>query len=65
MKCYDYVHHSRMGCPSLKDFTSLAARLAEQLEPLQTQLILGIAYAGLLPVTVIACSQLCELFPST
>jgi hypoxanthine phosphoribosyltransferase len=63
IKSYDYAHRSGVRRISWEDFASLAAHLAELLEPLQPRLILGIARAGLFPATAVACSLRCELFP--
>jgi hypoxanthine phosphoribosyltransferase len=63
MKSYDYAHRSGVRRISWGDFASLAAHLAELLEPYQPQVILGIARAGLFPATAVACSLRREFFP--
>jgi len=63
MKSYDYSHRFGVREITWNDFASLAARLAELLEPFQPQMILGIARAGLFPATAVACSLRRELFP--
>ncbi len=63
MKSYDYAHRSGVRCITWDGFASLAAHLAELLEPYKPQLILGVARAGLFPATAIACSLRRELFP--
>lgn len=63
MKSYDYAHRSGVRQLTWDDFSFLTARLAEQLEIFQPQLILGIARAGLFPATMVACSLRRELFP--
>ena len=63
MKSYDYAHRFGVRQISWDDFASLARRLAEQLEPFQPQVILGIARAGLFPATAVACSLRRELYP--
>jgi len=63
MKSYDYAHRFGVREITWNDFASLAARLAELLEPFQPQVILGIARAGLFPATAVACSLRRELFP--
>ncbi len=63
MKSYDYTHRTGVRLISWDDFASLAARLAELIEPYQPQLILGNARAGLFPATAVACSLRLELFP--
>jgi hypoxanthine phosphoribosyltransferase len=63
MKPYDYSHRSGVRPVSWEDFASLAQALAEKLEPLRPQVILGVARAGLFPATAVAISLRCELFP--
>ncbi len=63
MKSYDYAHRFGVKRITWDDFASLAARLAELVEPLHPQLILGIARAGLLPAVAVACSLRTEFFP--
>jgi len=63
MKPYDYAHRNGIRPISWDDFASLAAQLAELLEPFQPEVVLGIARAGLFPATLVACSLRCELFP--
>ena len=63
MKPYDYAHRTGVRLLSWDDFTRLAARLAELLEPYQPDVILGIARAGLFPATLVACYLRRELFP--
>ena len=63
MKSYDYAHRFGVRQISWDDFASLARRLAELLDPLQPDMILGVARAGLFPATAVACSLRRELFP--
>jgi hypoxanthine phosphoribosyltransferase len=63
MKPYNYSHRSGVQKISWEDFASLSRSLAERLESLHPQVILGIARAGLFPATAVACSLRCELFP--
>ncbi len=63
MKSYDYARRVGVREITWNDFASLAAHLAELLEPFQPQVILGIARAGLFPATAVACSLRRELFP--
>jgi hypoxanthine phosphoribosyltransferase len=63
MKSYDYAHRFGVRNITWDDFAALAARLAELIEPVHPQMILGIARAGLFPATAVACSLRCELFP--
>lgn len=48
---------------SWERFATLAARLAELVEPLEPEIILGVARAGLFPATAVACALRRELFP--
>jgi hypoxanthine phosphoribosyltransferase len=63
MKSYDYAHRTGVRQLTWDDFAGLADRLAELLEPIQPQLILGIARAGLFPATLVASTLRRELFP--
>lgn len=63
MKPYDYAHRSGVRQISWEDFSALASRLAELVEPYRPQVILGIARAGLFPATFVACSLRLEFFP--
>ncbi len=63
IKPYDYASRKGIRSISWEDFASLAACLAEKLEPFCPDMILGIARAGLFPATAVACSLRRELFP--
>ena len=63
MRPYDYAHRKGVRQLTWDDFASLAAHLAELLEPFHPELILGIARAGLFPATFVACSLRRELYP--
>jgi hypoxanthine phosphoribosyltransferase len=63
MKSYDYAHRNGVRRLTWNQIAKIAAQLAELLEPHRPQLILGIARAGLIPATIVACSLRCELFP--
>jgi hypoxanthine phosphoribosyltransferase len=63
MRSYDYAARSGVEEVSWERFAALAARLAELVEPLQPEIILGVARAGLFPATAIACALRRELFP--
>jgi len=63
MKSYDYGHRSGVEEVSWDAFVSLSRDLAEQLAVMEIDTVVGIARAGLLPATVVACSLRCEMFP--
>lgn len=63
MKSYDYAHRVGVRYISWNDFASLARKLTGLVEPVQPQVILGVARAGLFPATLVACSLRCEFFP--
>jgi hypoxanthine phosphoribosyltransferase len=63
VRSYDYGNRSGVEAISWDGFASLAARLAELVEPMQPEVILGIARAGLFPATAVACALRRELFP--
>ncbi len=63
MKSYDYAHRRGVRQLTWKNFVSLTDRMAELLEPYQSQVILVIARAGLFPATLLACRLRLELFP--
>ncbi len=58
-----YAHRRGVRAISWDDFAALAAQLAEALERARVEVIVGIARAGLIPATVVACSLRCELYP--
>jgi hypoxanthine phosphoribosyltransferase len=63
MKSYDYVHRQGVRPISWEEFATLAAQLAEALERAGVEMIVGIARAGLIPATVVACNLRRELYP--
>ncbi len=63
MKSYDYVHRQGVRALSLDDFVHLSGQLAEELVRAQIEIVVGIARAGLLPATLVACMLRCELYP--
>ncbi len=63
MQPYDYSHRQGVRPISWDDFAALAATLAEQLAPVGIELVVGIARAGLIPATTIACSLRREMYP--
>jgi hypoxanthine phosphoribosyltransferase len=63
MKSYDYAHRQGVRPISWEEFVTLTDQLAEALEQAGVEVIVGIARAGLLPATVVACRLRCELYP--
>ncbi len=63
MKSYDYANRSDVEEINWDAFVSLSRGLAEQLAGLGIDTVVGIARAGLLPATAVACSLRCEMYP--
>lgn len=63
MQSYDYSQRQGVNDISWEGFAALAAQLAEKLAPLQPDIIVGIARAGLIPATTVACMLRREMFP--
>ena len=63
MCSYDYTNRAGVEQITWERFADLAATLAERVEPLAPDLLLGVARAGLLPATAVACALRRELFP--
>jgi hypoxanthine phosphoribosyltransferase len=63
MKSYDYAHRQGVRTISWEAFVTLTDQLAEALEQAGVEVIVGIARAGLLPATVVACNLRRELYP--
>jgi len=63
MKSYDYANRHGIVELSWESFASLSRGLAEQLADLGIDTVVGIARAGLLPATAVACSLRCEMYP--
>jgi len=63
MKSYDYAHRQGVRPIVWEEFATMAAQLSEALEKAGVELIVGIARAGLIPATVVACSLRRELYP--
>lgn len=63
MQSYDYSHRSGVEPITWERFVSLCGSLAERLSERGVDAIVGIARAGLLPATTIACALRCDLFP--
>lgn len=60
-KSYDYTNRKATKSISWEAFAALSRQLAERLA--QTEIIIGIARAGLFPATAVACSLRRELYP--
>lgn len=63
MQSYDYEHRKGVEVIDWERFASLTRVLAEQLAAAEVDVVVGIARAGLLPATALACALRCELFP--
>jgi hypoxanthine phosphoribosyltransferase len=63
VRSYDYANRTGVEEISWDAFAALAARLAELVEPVQPEVILGVARAGLFPATAVACALRRELSP--
>ena len=63
MQSYDYAHRSGVESISWERFAALCGSLAEALASQGIDSIVGVARAGLLPATTVACALRCDLFP--
>jgi len=63
MQSYDYAHRSGVEEISWEKFVELSRTLAEELADRRVEVIVGVARAGLLPATTVACALRCDLFP--
>jgi hypoxanthine phosphoribosyltransferase len=63
MKSYDYAQRQGVRNISWEEFACLSAMLAEQLEQAGVEVIVGIARAGLIPATTVACNLRREMYP--
>jgi hypoxanthine phosphoribosyltransferase len=63
MKSYDYAHRQGVKEISWDEFATMSARLAEELDKVNAEIIVGIARAGLFPAAAVACSLRRELYP--
>ncbi|HLI05639.1 MAG TPA: hypothetical protein VKV40_03640 [Ktedonobacteraceae bacterium] len=63
MKSYDYAHRQGVRSISWEESARLSARLAEQLDRARVEVIVGIARAGLIPATIVACDLRREMYP--
>ncbi|NPV07679.1 MAG: phosphoribosyltransferase [Anaerolineae bacterium] len=63
MHSYDYAHREGELALTWDEFAALSRRLAEELAALAVDAVVGIARAGLLPATAVACALRLDLFP--
>jgi uncharacterized protein len=63
IESYDYSRRKGVRELDWENCSDLAAHLAEALEPLGIEAVVGIARAGLIPATTIALSLQREMFP--
>ena len=63
MKSYDYAHRQGVKSITWEEFARLAAQLAEQLDQVGVEVIIGIARAGLIPATTVACNLRRDMYP--
>lgn len=63
MQSYDYTHRNGVESITWDRFVSLCASLAERLASHRIDTVVGVARAGLLPATTVACALRCDLFP--
>ncbi len=63
MQPYDYGHRQGVRPLTWDDFAALSTTLAEKLAPTGIGIVVGIARAGLIPATTIACSLRREMYP--
>lgn len=63
MKSYDYAHREGVEEIDWQWFANLARKLAEALAGEEVEFVVGIARAGLIPATTVACMLRCDLFP--
>jgi hypothetical protein len=62
-RSYDYKTRTGVQEVSWEQFAALCGELAERLAARRIDTIVGIARAGLLPATAVACALRCELYP--
>lgn len=62
-RSYDYAHRRGVREVTWDDVTAICRRLAEELDRLKVDAIIGIARGGLLPATLIALMLRRDLFP--
>jgi len=60
---YDYAARRGSRWLSWHNCAEMAAVLAERLQPLGVDMVVGVARAGLIPATAVACALRCDLSP--
>lgn len=63
MESYDYENRTGVRSLSWDDFAKLSRDLAEDVRAFEPDVVVGVAKAGLLPATAVACALRCELIP--
>lgn len=63
MESYDYGNRTGVKRLSWQDFAELSRDLADSVRAFEPDVIVGVAKAGLLPATAVACALRCELIP--
>jgi hypoxanthine phosphoribosyltransferase len=63
MRSYDYAHREGVYDITWEEFVALSRTLAEGLDRIGVDCVVGIARAGLFPATAVACALRCELYP--
>jgi hypoxanthine phosphoribosyltransferase len=63
IESYDYTRRKGVRELNWENCSDLAVHLAEALQPLGIEAVVGIARAGLIPATTIALGLQCEMFP--
>ncbi|MHB0878339.1 MAG: phosphoribosyltransferase [Anaerolineae bacterium] len=63
-RSYDYANRDGVRWLSWPEFAAMAAVLAERLQPLGVEAVVGIARAGLFPATAVACALRRDLYPA-
>jgi hypoxanthine phosphoribosyltransferase len=63
MRSYDYSNRYGVDAITWDRFEEASRRLAESLELLHLDAVVGVARGGLFPATAVACALRCELFP--
>jgi hypoxanthine phosphoribosyltransferase len=63
MRSYDYARRSGVRRLSWTDIAALSAGVAEELDAAGVEVVVGIARAGLIPATLVACALRRELYP--
>ncbi len=63
MQSYDYANREGVEEITWERFAELAGKLTETLSSMQIDAVVGIARAGLIPATAIACALRKEMYP--